>query len=603
MFQTRHIILRPGLIPCFALMAFGTIIGCSSDQTQSESNETTAANVKKDALADAEQCRNKLSAAISRLSVDRFATLVDAERSVSGLNSWVASCSAEEISETNLDDQAMELLNDNPRVTSQRFTGSDGYYVRDCLMLRDLSDSIISRVELSESGQGRELARVNALFDWVNRHISLQSADTTELPLSLFDVMLLGEGTPDYRAWLFAELLRQQQVDAVLIQTDAAPENSEEEQSVSNLLATSAALVAVIHEDGGWLFDCHAGVPVPEGEKLNFTDPRPAPLTSLLEHPRWKSATIQLIAQASTFAPRMLILQDSLASSDAAILYEELNGSASDIRPLLQRVVDGSDGQWKQSQISVWPFPDEMSIASHALTEGQQRQLDQKMRFFDAPFERSIVKMGDGQLYSEDTDALTEQERISLTDEERKAIAQQRMRENFERMMDAETATSEDRFGRASKKLLRARMNQISGDLSTVVVQQLQQVLVASMEKAIRVAVPEIYQKNNGLPPVAMLPLPTMIKEVNESSTGNSMYWAALCQFERGEAGSAVITFGNYRRQHPDGRRKYPSMLNEAMAHLARDRASKAIAVLKLADQPDNPEQLRAQILLDALQE
>lgn len=627
MVQTHQFIRRQCFLGLVTLIGVGAA-GCSSNSPNSETDSAANSKSQSTSLSDAEQCRRKLSAAMSRLSAERVATTADADRGVSGLNSWVARCGAEAITAAELDEAAMKLLNDNPRVTAQRFTGSDGFYVRDCLLLRDLSDEIISGMEFDNEGPSREAARVVAIFQWINRHISLKQDEDNELPLNLFDVLLLGKAKAEHRAWLFSELLRQQQIDAVWVTTneasitatppaaddkadgangEAAAEDSDAKEVVaesppessadsitSRLLNTSKAMVVVFHEGGGWLFDCQAGVVVPEAGRLDPIDPRPAALKALLEHPRWQSAEVQLIAQASTFAPRMLVLQDNLASSDSAVLYEELNGSVSDIRPLLQRVEEGSGGAWQASQIRVWPFPEEMTVASHALTERQQQQLDQVMQFFDAPFERSVLRVGGGDFGAIDTDELTE--------EQRKELAQQKMRENFERLMDPESATSEDRFGKPSKKLLKARVQQISGDISTSIIQQLQDVRIAGMENGVRVAVPEDYQTEFRLPPIIVLPLPALIKAVNESSTGNSMYWAALCQFERGEVGSAMITLANYRRQLPDGQWKYPSMINEAMGHLIRENTQRAIETLKLADQSDNPEQLRVQLLLEALQ-
>lgn len=650
MVQTRSFIRHHSLLAIAALFIAATT-GCGSDAPKPNEG-TVKAKSDETSLSNAEQCRRKLSAAMSRLAAERVASAADADRGVSGLNSWVASCGATEITEAKLDDAAMKRLNNNPRVTAQRFTGSDGFYVRDCLLLRDLSDEIISGIEFNEEDSSREAARVIAIFQWINRHVSLTEDNETTLPLNLFDVLMLGRGTAEHRAWLFAELLRQQQIDAVWVTTSAAKVTSETEsvagsengpadaavndesdassedkaepdvtevaatepaesepstqsappstQSDANpiasqLLNNSSAMVVVFHEGGAWLFDCYAGITVPATRDFNPIAPRPADLQLLLAHPRWQSAEVHLIAQASTFAPRMLILQDNLASSDAAVLYEELNGSASDIRPLLQRIEEGSGGAWKAAEISVWSFPEEVAVASHALTEAQQRQFDQTMQFFDAPFERAVIRVGGGDFDGFDTDELTE--------EERQKIAEEKMRQNFERLMDPEVATSEDRFGKPSKKLLKARIQQISGDISTSVIQQLQQVRIAGMETGVRVAVPKDYQDKFGLPPVIELPLPSLIKSVNESSTGNSIYWAAMCQFERDEVGSALITLANYRRQLPEGQWRYPSMINEAMGHLIRNKKDRAIKTLKLANQDDNPEQLRVQLLLKALQQ
>lgn len=624
-----------------AFVAFMVAAGCTPNSPKPKTEKADSKS-KGTSLADAEQSRRKLSAAMSRLSAERVSNQTDADRGVSGLNSWLASYDTEATTNTQLDESAMTMLNNNPRVTAQRFTGSDGFYVRDCLLLRDLSNKIVSSIEFNQKDTSREAARVIAIFQWIHRHVSLTEAEANSLPLNVFDILMLGKATAEHRAWLFAELLRQQQIDAVWVTTsaptgsstpastdkksDAAEDNNKDSNNkdaedestpsespaekgadtkpkakkadtdsiASRLLDNSNALVVVFHESGAWLFDCEAGIPVPSGDTVNPIDPRPAELDMLLPHPRWKSANVQLIAQAGTFAPRMLILQDNLASSDAAVLYEELNGSASDIRPLLQRIEEGSQGAWPADQITVWPFPEEMTVASHAFTEDQQQKYDQVMRFFDAPFERSVMSVGENDLGTFDTG--------ELTDDQKKMFAEEKMRQNFERLMDQDTATSEDRFGKPSKKLLKARIQQISGSTDTTVIQKLQQVRLAGMEQGVKVAVPKIYQDEAGYPPIILLPLPSLIKAVNESSTGNSIYWAALCQFERGEVGSAIITLANYRRRQSDGQWKYPSLINEAMGQLMRKNKDRAIKALLLADQPDNPERLRVQLLLQALQ-
>lgn len=646
--------------------------GCGAEKAAEDARQE--AKKAQDQLTEAEKCRRKMAAAMSRLSPERVALAADPERSVNGLNSWVASCGTEEIGGYELDQRAIELLNQNPRVTAKRFTESDGYYIRDSLLLRNLSDAIVSRIDYEQSDKGREEARVIEMFQWTNRHVSLIEGDQTELPMNLFDVLMLGEGTVSHRAWLFAELLRQQQIDCVLVTTTAEPtplkeadsgsaeskpaeateseatetdtteaadseagESTEDEptegestqdesqkndaevpdeadskdgdssestppssgedasETVPSLLDTSRVLVVVFNEGAAWMFDPAVGLPVTPDATFDPLAPGSAPLSLLLEHPRWKEARLEVIGQASTFAPRMLALQDNLAAADAAVFYEELTGGTSDIRPLLERIQDGSGGEWKSDRITVWPFPEEMATRSHALSESEQQIFDKKMTFFDAPFERDLVNV--------ESEELTFEEQERLTPEEKKALVQDKIIENFRRMMDSETSTSEDRFGTPSRKLLMARILQISGDIGTPVIQQLQQVRIASMQQFIRVAVPEALKPQVQGADFLVLPLPPVIQEVNESSTGNSLYWTALCQLERNEAGAAVITLANYRRQYPNGRWKYPSLLNEATAFLIQGRTERAIKSLKEADVADNPERQRAQRILAAIQQ
>ena len=161
------------------------------------------------------------------------------------------------------------------------------------------------------------------------------------------------------------------------------------------------------------------------------------------------------------------------------------------------------------------------------------------MRPFDAPFERKPFA----------TESMEELTTVpeELSKEQREALLQQRLMENFARVMQS----SEDKFGKPSKRLLKTRVKQILGDQDGGVIQQLQQIRITSMESVLRVQVPAEVRAQYGWPEFIAIPFPQMIREVNLSSTGSSLYWTAIRQLERGDVGAAITTLMNYRRQYP----------------------------------------------------
>lgn len=571
----------------FTGLVFLLCLGLSGCSNNTDSSSSVDSNTSSSAFGggetEAEACRKKLSGAIRRLNAERMALQSDPERSINGLNSWIASCASDEVADRDLDEAALAMLNSNTRAIARRYTGADATYIRDAFLLRDLTSALASRrSDATADAVGRETARVMQTFEWVMRHISLLPDDVQRPPLGLFDVLLIGRGTAADRAWALAEALRQQQIDAVLVNTDQPPE------SEGSLLDTAGSLVAVIQNDTGFLLDVATGLPVTAGAELDLQTPVPAPLAVLKEHPRWKDSTVQVIAQVATFAPRMLVLQENLAAEDAAVLYEELTGGVSEIRPLIERITASAE-IWTADDVSIWSYPEDRVIAAQSFSEEQLQEYALLKRAFDAPFERQVYQ-------PESVEELTTVPE-ALSDEERQRLAQERLMQNFIRV----NQSSEEMFGKPSRRLLKARIQQIQGSIDSEVIQQLQQIRIASMEERIRIAVPQEYQQQQGLPPVIVLDLPKVIREVNQSSTGDSMYWTALCQMDRGEVGAAITTFSNYRRQYPNGKWWYPSMVNQALAFLEQQRVKDAVAVLEQANQEENPSKQRVQRMLTAL--
>ncbi len=582
-FVRHHSRLRRSMRSLTVVVLAMIVVGCSGAKNQPVSDGSDTKQRAQE--TEVEKCRKKLSAAIRRFEPESFSLQANPERSVNGLNSWIKSCGAEQMRELKLDDSALQMLDaDAQRLASAGiYTASDAAYIRDCWVLRELTRSIVVRSAGSGDGEvDQTAAQVVAVFDWVVRNISLQPSDEQRVSLGLFDVMLTGRGTAQDRAWVFAEALRQQQIDAVVVTTDSEP-------AEGGRLDSADWIMAVILDNGGLLFDVISGLPVTDGESLVLRNPKPATLSTMKNHQRWTNSSVQLVAQTAAFAPRMLLLQEQLAAADTAILYEELTGGVSEIHPLVDRIVAASNDLWSSDDISVWDYPEQRTIAALSHSEAEQQQYSRLMRPFNAPFERT-------EYTAENTQELTTVPE-ALPPAERRRIVQERLTKNFARMMES----SEDMFGKPSKRLLKGRIQQIMGSVNTDVIQQLQHVRIASKQESLRVRVPDEVQKMYGYPPVVAYPFPKVIVELNQSSMGDAMYWTAMCQFDRREVGAAITTLVNYRRQYPDGRWKYPSLINQALALLVQERNDDARKILEEADVEENPERMRVRAILAAI--
>lgn len=575
--KNQPVPIRQTLVTTLFLLFSAVFVGCdrSAPTTNSTGNDSKAKNQE----TESEKCRKKLAAAITRVQPQELAFASQPERAINGLNAWISTCGAEELGEFTIGEETLKLVDSNPRATAKRFTANDASYLRDCLLLRDLSGAVWARNPAETNSVGKDAGRVAAMFNWLCRNVSLLPSGEERVVLNLFDVLLTGRGTSDDRVWIFVELLRQQHLHSVfLIQTNAPPADGDDS------LATAAQLVVVGMENGSLLFDPTAGVAVVSGD-----DRKPVGMNDLKNHDRWKDSRPLIVAQLSAFAPRMLVLQNQLAAEDSAVLFEELTGGISEITSLLDLAVTLGDGLWTKDQVSIWPYPEEQTIAASSLSEKDKQSYSVLMQSFNAPFEREIYP----------TKSIEELTTVpeELSAEERKMFAEQRLMENFLRI----NQSSEEMFGKPSRRLLKTRIRQILGFTDTGVIQQLQQIRIASMQERIQVTVPEAAQKKLGLPRIMAIDFPEIIRKVNQSSTGDSLYWTAMCQIDRDQPGAAIITLMNYRRQYPDGKWKYPSLLNQAIALRAQSRIDDAKSVLAEADTEENPERPAVRAMLQEL--
>ena len=91
------------------------------------------------------------------------------------------------------------------------FSQRDVAHIRTSLLMKAIVDDVTK-------GLDNDVDRAGVLFDFVTRNVQLV-ADENALPLTPYEMLIFGEGTAADRAWIFAGLLRQLKLDAVIVRS------------------------------------------------------------------------------------------------------------------------------------------------------------------------------------------------------------------------------------------------------------------------------------------------------------------------------------------------------------------------------------------------
>ncbi|MFN9717433.1 MAG: hypothetical protein ACK58L_01995 [Planctomycetota bacterium] len=558
------------------MLCLPVLAGC---QHETPAEKATGKQEKPD-LSVAEECQRKLGTAIARMYPDSMATQTRRDTVVNGLNAWLSSCGAKE--SPKISDANGALMSPTALRTagSVRFTENDVVYIRDCLLLKSLTESIWKQADqainttAAQNLQATNRDRVVLLFRHLMRNISLLNDDEQRVPLGLYEVLMTGRGTVDDRVWAFGESLRQRQLDCVILRASGGDAASDEIVQAADLL------LAVVDGKDVMLFDPVRATAVPQAGDSSPLVLQPAGLDAISGDDRWKAAKVEIICHPSGYAPRMIGLQSQLDARDSAVLYEELAGGTSAIRPLRERLNDALGSVWKQDSFQVWSYPETRVAESAALDEGQKQELSKLMKPFDSPFERESVDLED--IISDPTQNVEQ-----LTEEEKKEMWNNALNEFLNRSNER----SDVLFGKPSGRLRSTRLEQVMGNVELAMIQELQQIRIANLQEKLT------WLQSNGQP----ISLPRAMLEVQRAAVSDSLFWTSMCQIARNDFGAALATLRNYRSQYPEGKMFLPSMLSEAEVLMAMNEPAAAAEVLAKADVDGNPQRIEAKWRLSRL--
>lgn len=286
--------------------------------------------------------------------------------------------------------QIRSLLGDEgvARVTAGRLMPFDAVHIRDALLDFSTADNL-------SRGTERDIDRVVQLFAYVTRTISPQATGSVELPLTAYEAELLGRGSAEGRAWLFANLMRQLRIDSVILRPADATE-------------TDPWWVAALLDDGVYLFDAALGLPVPSGKTSSEVGatllPEPATWSEVVEQPnllsdyrkaaglevseidaaRLKIPQVELVGSESFWIQPMERLELSLTEDRGVLLYDPLHDTQAG-PGLVSRVASAGGALWNADSLGVWAFTRRIREARAELPESQSQRLAQRIEPFLGP--------------------------------------------------------------------------------------------------------------------------------------------------------------------------------------------------------------------------
>jgi hypothetical protein len=315
---------------------------------------------------------------------------------VDALNNWAGECGK----------SLPALAGDPPAKDAKKDAFSDLYdqtdveHVRNSWLIRQFASGVLH-------SQATDVDRVVGLFNLTVRTVAVVPTADSPVPQTAFATLVLGRGTPEDRAWLFGELLRQAGFDSVIVR----PKTGGSTAASSN---TSAPrwLVGVLLDKQVYLFDPTLGwpIPSPDDKASAPTVRQPATLAQAAAHDELlrkldvspdkkyplkaadlKSVRVEIITSGRYSEPRMKRLESFLAGNRSAAVYAPLADTGG--QPGLRwRVEAGSGGAWKKDDVVVWNYPDKQLEAAHHL-EGQAKTLHDA---YWLPFEGPVDLEFDG---------------------------------------------------------------------------------------------------------------------------------------------------------------------------------------------------------------
>ena len=153
--RTAHFRTMGCLLVMLLAVGCGTSSQESADAASAASAEVAAAEAK-------DECRDRLNAAVRRVSPESLGTQTRRDSVVNAMNSWLASCAEADVKALSVSEANAKLLSETSLRTAKavRFSENDVIYVRDCMLLKGLTESIWKQVPTGDDQSAAEVRRV-----------------------------------------------------------------------------------------------------------------------------------------------------------------------------------------------------------------------------------------------------------------------------------------------------------------------------------------------------------------------------------------------------------------------------------------------------------
>ena len=468
-----------------------------------------------------------LETALSMLEPDRLDIKGDRTATLAILNDWLSTSIKQEVATIPVS-QLKPLVSAETleQLQLKRFVIHDCDHVRTALMLKPLAERI-------QSGANGDLERVVRLFQFVIRSIALDQQQDVEMPHTPFHTLVYGRGSGQDRAWVFAEMLRQVQIDCLFLE----PQKSDAE-------GIPYGLVAVPVDGKLYLFDPWLGSPIPKADDEGQTVliDVPATLSDVLDAPdllraldiadgpkypltaqQLSSAKPMVIASNSHWAQRNKQLQYSLTGDRTLLIYDGLFDEEDGSEGVLTRLAAATQDRWKAEDFGIWDYIGQQVAILQNPTEQQLQRVNRIEGCLGAPRPISISK--------------------------------------------APGSENEVSYGQPSRKLLKARLAQLAGDYQSGL----------KNYQSVRLAL-------NRLPP--NLPLTPEFRREQSLANEYAVFWIADTQLDqqlnRKAAGGLTAdgALNDYLRRFPFGLWRNAAALRAGLSLASQGRWKRAVAML-----------------------
>jgi tetratricopeptide (TPR) repeat protein len=361
----------------FLLILAFAVAGCGA-------RKVTPVNSSSNAPATATS-DDVLTSAIHQLRPENFGVNATTDKPVSLLNSWrFKQAEIQNVSDQATIDKPVPVKapfgwvspDEKPRLDQAKYDGLDASHIRDALFNRVVAGY------LSDRGQG-DLQKVAIIVDFVCRNVALWRDDEIELPLLPYVSLQLGCGSPDDRAWICAEILKQLRIDSVVLRPKTAKKTTGDNW-----------LFGVLVEGQVYLFDMLLGLPI-----ANDSNASVATLAEIVSHPEWleqmsvnepyrltvddlRESVVYVITNANFWSYRMHNLEQVLPPSDLCVLFDPLTDDEGQIGQL-NRIA--KSGGWPVESLKSWTYPRLQMIEARSPSEEKVQELQRFTLPFSVP--------------------------------------------------------------------------------------------------------------------------------------------------------------------------------------------------------------------------
>lgn len=502
------------IVLCSAMLS---VWGCNKDVPEDAGTE----------VASGETVVISLETTFQGMRPDEFEINVPRDLPTSDLNEWGDELLAEmldpEVDEKTLSESLANLLPVDvvERTLRPKFVLRDANHVRDSLWAREVADSI------TKSSESELDAVVDLFYFVVNTVRVVPAADS--LPFGPFESALYGFGAAEDRAWMFATLLRQRRIPAVVFAANGLVGDAEDSDSSvdSPGSRTRNLLVGALLNDAVYLFDAGLGLPIvspdePDGSVLVRL---PATLQQAIVEPsvlsdmgveslpyaitleQLKKLQSQVVGDSSVWSRRMEGLRNGQPVEIKAIIFEPLV-ACGPFEGIVDLVSKHVSNVLPEIEVGVWLYPERQREARESVNKDkdQSARLDSLDETFKVP----------------------QPVRVGLIDIEKNA-GQQKL---------------EFTFGSSWGTHRSGRIDQILGRPEEAIpaylkVQNWRNFPPSPKDESIA---PE-------LKAAAVQQLPEDVKKRHLDAAEEALIWRATCQIQKGAYESAAVDLEGYLRQ------------------------------------------------------